>query len=83
MSVCNSRHSWTIFSSTKAGKIYKWNWFCTEIHHPEKASNGVAFLLSSLSIYVGELTFHTEFGASSILVDENKKNEEEDTSEAR
>lgn len=29
------------------------------------------------------LTFHSEFGAAAVFVDENKKNEEEDTSEAR
>lgn len=28
------------------------------------------------------LTFHTEFGASAVFVDENKKHEEEDASEA-
>ena len=29
------------------------------------------------------LTFHTEFGAPAVFVDENKKDEKEDTSEAR
>lgn len=36
-----------------------------------------------LSDYSCRLTFHTEFGAPAVFVDENKKNEEEDASEAR
>lgn len=36
-----------------------------------------------LSDYLCRLTFHTEFGAPAVFVDENKKDEEEDTSEAR
>ncbi len=36
-----------------------------------------------LSDYLFRLTFHTEFGAPAVFVDENKKYEEEDTSEAR
>lgn len=36
-----------------------------------------------LSDYLCRLTFHTEFGAAAVFVDENKKDEEEDASEAR
>lgn len=36
-----------------------------------------------LSDYLQRLTFHTEFGAAAVFVDENKKDEEEDASEAR
>lgn len=36
-----------------------------------------------LSEYMCRLTFHTEFGASAVFVDENKKDEEEHTCEAR
>lgn len=31
---------------------------------------------------ISRLTFHTEFGAASVFVDENEKGEEEDASEA-
>lgn len=40
------------------------------------------FLPSRLSDYLCGLTFHTEFGATAVFVDENEKDEEEDTSEA-
>lgn len=36
-----------------------------------------------LSDYLCRLTFHTEFGAPAVFVDEDKKDEEQDTSEAR
>lgn len=40
------------------------------------------FLPSRLSDCLCGLTFHTEFGATAVFVDENEKDEEEDTSEA-
>lgn len=35
-----------------------------------------------LSSYSNKLTFHTEFGAPAVFVDENKKDEEKDAGEA-
>lgn len=46
-------------------------------HRVNRAS---AFLPSD---YLSRLTFHTEFGAAAVLVDENKKDKEEDASKAR
>lgn len=40
------------------------------------------FLPICLSDYLCRLTFHTEFGAPAVFVDENKKDKEEDASKA-
>lgn len=40
-------------------------------------------LSACLSAYLCRLTFHTEFGAPAVFVDENKKDKEEDASETR
>lgn len=49
----------------------------------ERQKNKAVCLPICSSDYLCSLTFHTEFGAPAVFVDENKKDQEEDASEAR
>lgn len=60
------------------------NPFGTMTQPTERRNARLAVLLAvRLSDYLRGLTFHTEFGASAVFVDENEEDEEEDASEAR
>lgn len=54
----------------------------TQLAERPKAEESQLSLPCCACLTISTLTFHTEFGAASVFVDENKKDEEEDASEA-
>lgn len=55
-------------------KISWRNGFCTMMQLPERRKTKLTVCLTiCLSHYLCRLTFHTEFGAPAVFVDENKK----------